>query len=119
MASKLRSQQGLLPPAFASVVVLFVAATLYSQHGARAIHDAALDISGNAAPSIALLAGARSELRTLARMAQRDFDGDPEIAAASAEALAEQRRKLEGLIDRYLKLPPFPGEQTLLRSIAV
>src|SRR5512146_82848 len=92
-----------LPLTMSVVVVVFVAATLYSQ---RLLHTDvdALDIAGNSAPGIAALADARAELRVLARIAAR---------ADGADGWPEHRRGVDLALADYERTPNYPGEAAL------
>lgn len=103
-----------LAGAFVAVVASFLAATLYSEHRARAIHGAAVSIARKASPSIQLLASLRTELRRLAM----------EAAAYGAGGMPEQREELRRTRDQiadtlvaYLALPPYPEENELARRL--
>lgn len=92
-----------LPLTMAVVVVVFVAATLYSQFLLTTDVDA-LAIAANGAPSVAALADARGELRTLG------------FIAAHGDARAgwdEHRRRLEEAIAANERTPTYPGEAEL------
>jgi signal transduction histidine kinase len=99
---------------FVAVSLTFILATVVSQYHAAAIAQKVLEISANAAPSIARLAEARNILRTIEtealRVASERPDGDLEVILASKAHLDEE-------VQKYLALPRFPGEGTLWTDV--
>jgi signal transduction histidine kinase len=107
----------LLPLTAGVVVVSFVAATLYTQLLLGSDVEA-LDIAFNSAPSIAELADARAELRTLGHLAEHIADEtDATKQARLRIAYAAERRQLEESLARYRETPFYPGESELYAEV--
>ena len=103
----------LLPLSMTVVVVVFIAATAYTQLLLGSDVDA-LDLAGNAAPSVAFVGEARAELRLLARDAARaEAAATPALADAARQAFAEHRRAVEATLAEYARTPDYPGERAL------
>jgi signal transduction histidine kinase len=97
---------------FAGVALSFIGASAYSQLVQVSIDDAAVQITGNAAPSIEHLSKAHIALRsTQALLHQYVAAGtrDPE----RLDAIIRSHEQFHTEITAYLVLPAFPGEQTL------
>jgi signal transduction histidine kinase len=101
--------------AFGAGIASFVAATIYTQERATAIDDAALQIAGNASPSIESLAAARAEMRRLESLILQQVDAPLQHDRFSE--IAVSRKLLTGSLQRYLGLPVFPGERELWKGI--
>jgi signal transduction histidine kinase len=100
--------------AFAAVVACFVVSSAYAQHTAGSIDRAALDIAGNASPSIEHLASLRSEIRRYSRLV------DEYVASGGRGDRAEldgARAQVEREKAAYLSLPFFPDERALWDAV--
>ena len=100
---------------FAAVVLSFVGATVYGEHRAGEIEDAALSIHGNAAPSIRRLANARAELRRLQLLVHRALDEG--VTSRRALEIETGRALLDEQIAEYHRLPMYPGEAAVWQSV--
>lgn len=113
-----RHSEWWLPLTFGAAVMLFVAATVFTDVRARDIDRAAVGISGNAAPSILYLAAARADVRQLQLVLAQTLQGERTPAAGAAEL-----RNILGDLDRSVRgnagLPTFPGENDLWARVAV
>lgn len=98
---------------FGLVILSFVTTTGYIGHRARAIDEAAVAISDNAAPSILHLSAARSEVRNLQLIVERDLDQAVAGIFPSPTELQESRARIHQDVRRYQQLPAFPGEEPL------
>jgi CHASE3 domain sensor protein len=95
---------------FFGVVLSFVGSTAYSRHIEHAIHDDAIAIAGNAAPSVEHLGKARTELRHVDTLVQSWLlTGD----RAELGEIARARARFRAEIDAYLALPTFPDEHEI------
>ncbi len=98
-----------LAAVFVAVVLSFVAATGIVHWQMRAVDDAVLAITDNAAPSIEHLVEARSELRHL-QVRVNDYLESASGGARGAAWILQVREAIERAVDAYLALPPAPRE---------
>jgi signal transduction histidine kinase len=112
-----RGPRGSLVIAFVVVAVSFILATAFSQFWALQIDSQALEITGDAAPSILCLSSARTDLRSLQvelLAQQRALEDHRPVHAEAVQAL---RVHLDQDVQTYVKLPFFPGERELWRNV--
>ena len=92
----------LLIAGFFAVVLCFFSSTLYSQHQARSLDEAALTIATNDMPSVERLAAARTDLRHTDLLLHRYVvHPDPQLLVE----LQAARARTESAVGTYLELP--------------
>ncbi len=101
-----------LPIVFAAVILVFVAAIGFSNWRLTAIDSASLDIANNAAPSIELLAKARSEMRRSQVLLREYLDRRAEGFPADDHEMNAALRASREAIAQYLALPVFADERS-------
>jgi signal transduction histidine kinase len=102
-----------LIPAFVLVVLLFVLTIGYAQYIERTLDTAAHTIAQNAAPSIALLADARTDVRDLELLVAEHLFERAAGQPGERVAVEEAQRRLRGSLERYYALRPFGGEEQM------
>jgi signal transduction histidine kinase len=95
--------------AFAAVVLSFVGATCFSERQSGEIQRAALEIHGNAAPSIRHLTAAEAALRRLQLLVHRALER--EAGSSKILEINAGRDLLQQELSAYQTLPTFPGEE--------
>lgn len=100
------------------VVLSFVAASGYVMHRARAIDQAAIQISENAAPSILHLSAARVEVRHLEAQMEHCLDEARVGRCNSLVEIQKSRERLHRDVALYKSMPEFPGEDLLWQSVS-
>jgi len=100
---------------FAAVVASFVGATCYGELRARQVERAALNIEGDAAPSIRRLANARTELRRVQLLVHRALDEGG--ASRRVPEVESGRALLHNELAEYQGLPMQDQEQRLWPTI--
>ena len=98
---------------FGLVVLSFISASSYVRYRNRAIDQAALDISENAAPSILYLSKARSEVQNLRRLVRKALDQADTGNFTSPEPIEASRTRIHQQVSLYQSLPMFPNEKLL------
>jgi len=98
-----------LVTSFSAVVLAFVGSTIYSEVRAERIEEDALEIQGNAAPSVRHLAIARAELRRLQLLVHRALE-DGSSPRPSLVEIGAARSLLDDELADYQRLPMYPGE---------
>jgi signal transduction histidine kinase len=108
---------GWLVLTFVAVGMAFLAATIFAEYRSAAIDHMALEIADNAAPSIKLLAAARTDLRHLQLLAEDYVNGATRGVEPDPQDLEAARAQLETDLQRYLERPLFAGEKELWREV--
>ncbi|MGZ6066593.1 MAG: histidine kinase dimerization/phospho-acceptor domain-containing protein, partial [Polyangiales bacterium] len=117
MATRARLSLFPLAAAFVAVVVAFVASTLYSQYTASAIHDEAMVIALDDAPSIEHLALARASILRLPRLVADHIAAVQSGQAPPRTPIALEWDTVNRELELFLALPTYPEESAGARDI--
>jgi signal transduction histidine kinase len=112
------------PPGRTLLVVLamgvasFSVSTAVAEATAASIHSRALDITGNALPSLDHLAHIRTTLLHTQMLASEFIEGDAVRRAQSLQELVAEQAALGSELASYRALPLFPGEGVLAQRLS-
>jgi signal transduction histidine kinase len=101
---------------FAITIASFLASTFFADRAAHGLLRSAASIANDAGPAVSDLAYMRSALRRL-EAALDDCVEVPGSARAESE-IRDQRRAMGAVWDRYMTLPPYPGERDRWPGVA-
>ncbi len=102
-----------------AIVAAFLVGSIVDTDAGDEINRHVDDVMDNAMPSVRYLTDARGELRGMETVLQRAVRSASSASAGSAEdALASDRRTMDGALTAYMALPFFPAEPALQREIA-
>ena len=103
--------------AMLAVVACFAATLLFSQLELRPISDHAIDILGDAAPSLEHLAAIQTQLMRWTPQVYEHIDGADRDTNHTRATLADIRNSIDSEIALYRMLPSFPGESQLMDQV--
>ncbi|MGZ3460862.1 MAG: hypothetical protein ACXU86_20435, partial [Archangium sp.] len=98
--------------AFVLLILCFVGSTFVAMHLAQGISTTSEHIANNAAPSVFILASARTDLRRV-EVGLDDYVERAEPLPNEAQQLQGSLRALDEDLEHYYALPRFSGEQSL------
>jgi signal transduction histidine kinase len=103
--------------AFSTIVLAFIAATVYANWRALEIGIHTRDVAGNALPSIEHLVAANNRLRDLEAASLSYATLSPGDRPSAQARLGQAWADLDRELSNYLELPDFDGERELYASL--